>query len=57
MPAKSFKMMIAHAHNVYLIFGGVGPDNARTEENIICKVRSQLKSPCKESEVEWFDLQ
>lgn len=40
--SQKFQSMIAHAHNVYIFFGGIGENNDRTEENIIWNVRSQL---------------
>lgn len=50
--SQKFQNMIAHAHNVYIFFGGVGADNDRTEENLIWNIRNQLKY-FKESEVEF----
>ncbi len=40
--SQKFQSMIAHAHNVYIFFGGIGKDNDRTEENLIWNIRSQL---------------
>ncbi len=50
--SQKFQNMIAFAHNVYMFFGGIGLDNDRTEENIICNVRIQLKN-FKEAEVKF----
>lgn len=48
--SQKFQNMIAHAHNVYIFFGGVGANNDRTEENLIWNIRSQLNH-FKEAEV------
>jgi hypothetical protein len=40
--SEKFQNMIAHAHNVYIFFGGVGANNDRTEDNLVWNIRSQL---------------
>lgn len=50
--SQKFQNMIADAHNIYILFGGVGANNDRSEENLVWNIKNPLSS-FKESQKEF----